>query len=280
MRQFISAAALLVSIVAPLSASARQAEILTFSSELANEASSREMTVLDAMQGAASIAKREATQLPVGTISRFGEGGVSTNATPPNPKFGSQSSCERGEYARTWWLTPAVEARREAYYPAMARVACEFGISVDLLDAVITQESGYNSFALSGAGAMGMMQIMPGTARNLGLFAPWDALANMRSGARYLRAQLDRFGSVPLALAAYNAGPERRSLALGRLPAIPETLGYVRAITTNWARLVAYHPVGSAAAARTVAASAAVRAAGYRDISLTIYEGINASKPI
>lgn len=274
MRYFISAAGLLVSIVAPLSALARQAEILTFSSELANEASSREMTVLEAMQGAASNAKLEEIQW------RVGEGSGTTSATPSNSQFESQSSCERGEYARTWWLTPAVEARREAYYPAMARVACEFGISVDLLDAVITQESGYNSFALSGAGAMGMMQIMPGTARNLGLFAPWDALANMRSGARYLRAQLDRFGSVPLALAAYNAGPERRSLALGRLPAIPETLGYVRAITTNWARLVAYHPVVSAAAARTVAASAAVRAAGYRDISLTIYEGINASKPI
>lgn len=192
----------------------------------------------------------------------------------------SDPTCEKPTYRPTWWLPRSVESRREIHYPAMAQVACEFGIPVDLLDAVIAQESGYNPWARSSAGAMGMMQIMPGTARILGLYAPWDTMANMRSGARYLRAQIDRFGAVNLALAAYNAGPERRVLALGRIPAIPETLGYVRAITANWVRLTANQPDRTAAAVRGAAASSAVRAAGYRDISLTIYDGISASNPI
>jgi hypothetical protein len=79
---------------------------------------------------------------------------------------------------------------------------------------------------------------------------PWDALANMRAGARYLRQQLDRFGRVDLALAAYNAGPERRSLSLGSIPAIPETRNYVKAITTNWVRLTKLGSPDSAVAAR------------------------------
>ena len=83
-----------------------------------------------------------------------------------------------------------------------------------------------------------MMQIMPGTARSLGLNNPFDPISNLRAGARYLRQQIDRFGRVDLALAAYNAGPERRSLRYGRIPAIPETQHYVRTILTNWGRLI------------------------------------------
>lgn len=192
----------------------------------------------------------------------------------------SASACENVLYRPTWWLPQSVEVRRAIYYPAMAQVACEFAIPIDLMDAVIAQESGYNPYAVSRAGAMGMMQIMPGTARNLGLLAPWDAMANMRSGARYFRTQLDRFGAAHLALAAYNAGPERRSLAFGRIPSIPETLSYVRSITTNWARLAAETPTQTAATARARAANLAIKAAGYREVDLSVYEGINASNPI
>ncbi|ODU79760.1 MAG: hypothetical protein ABT10_19885 [Novosphingobium sp. SCN 63-17] len=148
-------------------------------------------------------------------------------------------ACEQVAYRPTWWLPHIVEARRAIYYPAMAQVACEFGLPARLLDAVIAQESGYNPRAISSAGAMGMMQIMPTTTRTLGLALPWDPIANMRAGARYLRDQKDRFGRMDLALAAYNAGPERKSLNAGYIPAIPETLRYVRTITTNWARLAA-----------------------------------------
>ncbi|WP_281251253.1 lytic transglycosylase domain-containing protein [Novosphingobium mathurense] len=162
----------------------------------------------------------------------------------------------------------------------MTQVACEFGIPVDLMDAVVAHESGYNPNVISRAGAMGMMQIMPETARSLGLAFPWDPVANMRAGARYLRNQIYRFGRMDLALAAYNAGPERKSLNAGYIPAIPETLGYVRTITTNWTRLAAYTPDLTAAAARASAATVAVRTAGYREVDLLIYYGINAANPI
>lgn len=189
-------------------------------------------------------------------------------------------ACEQVAYRPTWWLPHIVEARRAIYYPAMAQVACEFGLPVRLLDAIIAQESGYNPRALSPVGAMGMMQVMPGTAPSLGLAFPWDPIANMRAGARYLRDQTNRFGRMDLALAAYNAGPERKSLKAGYIPAIPETVNYVRTITTNWARLVADTPIDLGASSRASAATFAVRTAGYREVDLTVYEGINAPNPL
>ena len=192
----------------------------------------------------------------------------------------TSTSCPQHGYRPAWWLTPEVENRRGAYFAAMSAIACENGLPASLLDAVIAQESGYKAWALSRAGAMGMMQVMPGTAKNLELRNPWDALANMRAGARYLRQQLDRFGRVDLALAAYNAGPERRSLALGNVPAIAETVNYVRAITTNWVRLTQLEGPDPDVAARAIAASTAVRASGYREVSLITYQGTNVENPI
>ncbi|MBC2652400.1 lytic transglycosylase domain-containing protein [Novosphingobium flavum] len=192
----------------------------------------------------------------------------------------TSSSCLQNGYRPTWWLPHEVENRRVAYFSAMSAIACENGLPESLLDAVIAQESGYKAWALSGAGAMGMMQVMPGTARTLELTNPWDALDNMRAGARYLRQQLDRFGRVDLALAAYNAGPERRSLALGSIPAIPETRNYVQAITTNWVRLTKLGSPNSIVAARAMAANLAVRASGYREVALITYGGTNAANPI
>jgi soluble lytic murein transglycosylase-like protein len=145
---------------------------------------------------------------------------------------------------------------------------------------VVAQESGYKSWAISSAGAIGMMQIMPGTARTLGLVLPFDPIANLRAGARYLRLQLDRFGRIDLALAAYNAGPERRSLQRGFVPAIPETLNYVRTITTNWARLSTLDEIGGTGVDRAHMALSAIRASGYRDIEFVRYDGLNAAKPM
>lgn len=213
----------------------------------------------------------------------FGGNGPSGLFEPKHPAIltpSTSSSCLQNGYRPTWWLSPEVENRRATYFAAMSAIACENGLPESLLDAVIAQESGYKAWALSGAGAMGMMQVMPGTARILELRNPWDALANMRAGARYLRQQLDRFGRVDLALAAYNAGPERRSLALGTIPAIPETRNYVQAITTNWLRLTRLGSSNSAVAARAIAANLAVRASGYREVSLMTYEGTNAANPI
>ena len=189
-------------------------------------------------------------------------------------------NCESVRYAPTWWLPKEIESRRALNFDTVAAIACEFGLPTNLLDAVITQESGHKSWVISSAGAMGIMQIMPGTARHLGLSNTFDPIANMHAGARYLREQLDRFGRIDLALAAYNAGPERRSLRQGRIPAIPETQHYVRTILTNWGRLIEMDRANLLEPNRGELAMLAVRASGYRDVELIRYDGLNASNPM
>ncbi|VWX51032.1 hypothetical protein NOVOSPHI9U_370036 [Novosphingobium sp. 9U] len=87
-----------------------------------------------------------------------------------------------------------------------------------------------------------MSQLMPGTARQLGVANPWNVLENLRGGARYLRAQLDEFKRYDLALGAYNAGPGRIR-QYGRVPAFRETLGYVSTILQDVRWAIAQGPI-------------------------------------
>jgi soluble lytic murein transglycosylase-like protein len=115
------------------------------------------------------------------------------------------------------------------YAAVINAAAKQYGISPALVDAVMWQESRYNQRAISSAGAIGLMQLMPGTAQNLGV-NPHDPWQNVFGGAAYLRKQLDRFGNnVPLALAAYNAGPGAVIKHNG-VPPYTETRNYVRTI--------------------------------------------------
>jgi soluble lytic murein transglycosylase len=109
------------------------------------------------------------------------------------------------------------------------RFAAHFGLDPTLVRAVIQVESGFNRFARSNKGAMGLMQLMPATARELEVADPWDPEQNVRGGTAYLRRMLDRFGSLELALAAYNAGPEAVVRHSG-VPPFEETREYVRKI--------------------------------------------------
>lgn len=112
----------------------------------------------------------------------------------------------------------------------VSRAAARFDLDPNLLHAVIAQESGGKADAVSPKGAKGLMQLMDGTARAMGVRDPFDAEQNVYGGARYLRTLLDRWeGDVKLALAAYNAGPsavERH----GGVPPYPETENYVRRV--------------------------------------------------
>ncbi len=112
----------------------------------------------------------------------------------------------------------------------MLAAAKKYGLSPLLIDAVARQESGYRVNVVSRVGAIGVMQLMPGTARMLGVRNPRDPEANIHGGARYLRRLLDRFdGNLAFALAAYNAGPARVERARG-VPRIAETQNYVSKI--------------------------------------------------
>ncbi|MDE3179249.1 MAG: lytic transglycosylase domain-containing protein [Acidobacteriota bacterium] len=101
-----------------------------------------------------------------------------------------------------------------------------------LVDAVIGVESGWDPRAVSSKGALGLMQLIPATAARFGVEDPFDPRENIRGGVTYLRYLLGLFkGSVPLSLAAYNAGEHRVERA-GGIPAIPETVNYVRRVTS------------------------------------------------
>ncbi len=114
----------------------------------------------------------------------------------------------------------------------LADAARLYGLHPGLLEAVAWQESRGRMSAVSHKGALGVMQLMPGTAAELGVSAT-DLADNIRGGAIYLRRQIDRFGSVPLALAAYNAGPGAVMRYRG-IPPYRETQDYVTKIMSRW----------------------------------------------
>ncbi len=123
--------------------------------------------------------------------------------------------------------TYRVNSLYDRYISAAAR---KHGISSSLIKAVIKAESNFDPRAVSKSGACGLMQIMPKTAKALGVVDPFDPKENIFGGARYLKKMLVQFqGSLPLALAAYNAGPSKVQ-SRNRVPRIPETRSFVRRV--------------------------------------------------
>ena len=120
---------------------------------------------------------------------------------------------------------------KKQYVPMIKRVAKKAKLSPELLHAVVQAESAYNPKAKSSAGAMGLMQLMPGTASRYGVANAWDPSQNLEGGARYLRDLLDMFkNNLRLALAAYNAGENAVIKYGNRIPPYPETQKYVRKV--------------------------------------------------
>ncbi|MEA2221085.1 MAG: hypothetical protein QOJ35_3711 [Solirubrobacteraceae bacterium] len=146
--------------------------------------------------------------------------GFTLNAGSASVGFGAAD----GERAR---LLPSFVPARFA--PTLARAARRWNVSAALLGAQLYAESNFNPFARSSRGALGIAQFMPGTARSLGLRDPLDPAASIDAQAHLMRDLLRQFGSVPLALAAYNAGPAAVA-ACGCIPPYPETRGYVARI--------------------------------------------------
>jgi hypothetical protein len=124
--------------------------------------------------------------------------------------------------------TPGLLIENTAYDPLIQQASAAHGVDVRLVKAVIQTESAYQARARSPKGAMGLMQLMPQTARQYQARNAYDPRANIEAGVKYLRTLLDQF-ELPLAIAAYNAG-EGAVRRFGGIPPFPETQAYVKKV--------------------------------------------------
>ena len=156
-------------------------------------------------------------------------------------KMTGESAQSFGNYLQTipqqaGALTSSMAQRAQALKPAIEEIAGRYGVDHDLVNAVIKQESGYNPNAVSKAGATGLMQLMPATAKTLGVSDATNPLQNIEGGVRHLRDLLTHYrGNIPLALAAYNAGSGAVD-KYGGVPPYAETQNYVRSILAQYLR--------------------------------------------
>lgn len=131
----------------------------------------------------------------------------------------------------------APQQYRRRFSGHIERAAQAYNVDSALLHAVISVESGYNPRACSPKGAMGLMQLMPATARRYGVRNPYDPVQNIRGGARYLRDLLLRYDNdVNLALAAYNAGENSVARYGNNIPPYAETQNYVPRVVDLYMR--------------------------------------------
>jgi soluble lytic murein transglycosylase-like protein len=127
-------------------------------------------------------------------------------------------------------------ANRQKIEVMIREVSARYNVDPALIRAVIETESNWNSSAISRKGALGLMQLVPGTARQLGVNNAFDPRQNLDGGVRYLHTLLERYnGDLDRALAAYNAGPGAVDRARG-IPQFRETREYVRKVTDSYFR--------------------------------------------
>lgn len=130
-----------------------------------------------------------------------------------------------------------IKKKTQPYIPSIRKYARLYDVEENFIKAIIRQESCFNPKAQSHAGAMGLMQLMPGTAKDLKVSNAWNTDQNIRGGVKYISEQLNRFNNnKKLALAAYNAGPGK-VLKYNGIPPYKETRNYVKKIMTEYKRL-------------------------------------------
>lgn len=133
-------------------------------------------------------------------------------------------------------VKPSASRNRNAFDDLIRRSASRHNLEFGLVKAVIHTESGFDPRARSGPGAQGLMQLMPATAARYRVADVWDPAQNIEAGSKHLRYLLNRYGDLPRALAAYNAGEGNVDKYKG-IPPFPETQDYVRRVSSRHDRL-------------------------------------------
>lgn len=192
----------------------------------------RRLWVIDSLVLAVATLLLATPSLALADVLEIGPGGAVWVAGNPAPAFadsGANAAAVSVDLGAAPLTLVDETAGPDQWRGRVAQLAAKYDISPTLLEALVWQESRWRPGAVSSAGARGLAQLMPGTARQMGV-NPDDPHANLEGGARYLRMQLDAFGGdVEKALAAYNAGPGRVQAA-GGIPRIRETQNYVASI--------------------------------------------------
>lgn len=130
-----------------------------------------------------------------------------------------------GDYYQSW---------KKHYRPVLRSISNKYQIDYRLVEILISVESGFRIDAISPKGAVGLMQVMPTTALEMGIINPFDPVENMHAGCKYLKSLIKRYnGNIAFALAAYNAGPGAVE-KFGGIPPYKETQIYVRKILTQY----------------------------------------------
>lgn len=123
----------------------------------------------------------------------------------------------------------AISELKKKYDGLIQTVADNYGVDALLIHSIILTESNYNEFAISSKGAVGLMQLMPETARDYGVKNLYNPTENIEGGVRYLKHLMNYYGNLDLSLAAYNAGPEAVA-KYGGVPPYPETRRYIKKV--------------------------------------------------
>jgi len=193
-----------------------------------NQECGRNRLALGLILGVLSLASESA--LASGIRSYTDAQGV-VHLTNTKTKRAVRPTGTSGATAGAWVPQPLLDA-------VIAESADFYRIPRALVKAVIATESNYNPWAISERGAIGLMQLMPGTAKDMYVADPFDPVQNIRGGVRYLRVLVNAFdGDLLRVLAAYNAGPEavrRTTRSETGVPAIPETVEYVRRVMEHY----------------------------------------------